>query len=572
MSPSQLVLAALLLQTAGSQRTVDRLASIEGVVVRAGTNEPVEGAIVELTGIAPRTVEGSSTAAPGVISVSVLESASDGRVLSYSTTTGRDGKFEIGNVRGGTAYQLVASHFPDYVPAQYGQRIPAVPGHAITLAAGQQFKDARIELTPSASISGQVVDSRGQPMRNVVVELRRPWYLEGWRLLSEWNQLIPRVQGVGKSNRAGTLTTNSRGEFSFSGLAPAQYYLRTRFTDEESEPAINLRAGAKITGVKIVASESRERNIRGVILDTSGFAVRSAQITVLRKSVPLYGDLRMDSQEIESGDRGQFTLTVPGSGRYLLVAATADNRTVLRARKEIEVQESDLQNIRLQLVAPFEIPGSVTYEGNSPAADSGTALVGLTLYPTAVGLTGINASLPTANGAFILRGVTIGDYRMEVPPILITPPSPFVPSSLEHLYVKAIRLNGRDALNGGLHLESAPNGTLEVVISANGGTVGGRVLDSSGNPLPNIKTVVVPNAPRRQRGDLYKYVSTDDSGRFQLSGLAPGDYRVFAWERVEEGAWQDSQFLRLFENEGSPVRIEEGSRVTVDTRLIPAWN
>jgi protocatechuate 3,4-dioxygenase beta subunit len=562
----------LLLQTAGSQRTVERSASIEGIVVRTGTNDPVAGAIVELTGIAPRSVEGSSSAAPGVISVSVLESASDGRVLSYTTTTGGDGKFEIRNVRGGTDYQVVASHIPDYVPAQYGQRIPAVPGHAITLAPGQQFRDARIELTPSASISGLVVDSRGQPIRNVVVELRRPWYLEGWRLLSEWNQLIPRVQGVGKTNRAGTQATNSRGEFRFSGLAPAQYYLRTRFTDEESEPAINLRAGANITGVKIVASESRDRNIRGVILDTSGAAVRSAQIAVLRKSVPLYGDLRMDSQGVESDDKGQFTLTVPGSGKYLLVAAAAGNRTVLRARKEIEVQGSDLQNVRLQLVAPFEIRGRVTYEGNAPAVDSGTALGSLTLYPTAVGLTGINAPLPTANGAFTLRGVTIGDYRVEVQPILVTPPSPFVPSTMERLYVKTIRLNGRDILNGGLNLESAPNGTLEVVISTNGGTVGGRVLDSSGKPLPNIKTVVVPNASRRLRGDLYKYVSTDDTGRFQLSGLAPGDYRVFAWERVEEGAWQDPQFLRLFENEGSPVRVEEGSRVTVETRLIPAWN
>lgn len=408
-------------------------------------------------------------------------------------------------------------------------------------------------------------------MRNVLVELRRPWYLEGWRLLSDWNQLIPRVQGVGKTNRAGTLATNSRGEFSFSGLAPAQYYVRTRFTDEEGAPAISLRAGASVTGVKIVASESREKNIRGVILDTSGAAVRSAQIAVLRKSVPLYGDLRMDSQEIESDDKGQFTLTVPGSGKYLLVAATADNRTVLRARKEVEVQEIDLQNVRLQLVGPFEIPGRVTYEGDLPSVDSGAALA-LKLYPTVAGVSGMNAPLPTSNGPFAIRDVAIGDYRVEVPPILITPPSPFVPSTLEGLYVKAIRLNGRDVLTGGLHLESAPNGPLEVVISSNGGTVGGRVLDSSGKPVPNIKTVLVPNAPRRQRGDLYKYVSTDDAGRFQLSGIAPGDYRVLAWERVEEGAWQDPQFLRLFENEGAPVHIEEGSRVTVDTRLIPAWN
>jgi hypothetical protein len=143
---------------------------------------------------------------------------------------------------------------------------------------------------------------------------------------------------------------------------------------------------------------------------------------------------------------------------------------------------------------------------------------------------------------------------------------------MERAYVRAIRFGGRDVLNGGLHLETASNGVLEVVISTNGGTLGGRVLDSNGRPMANVKTVVVPNASRRQRGDLYKYISSDDEGRFQLHGLAPGDYKVFAWERVEEGAWQDPQFIRLFENEGSPVRIDEGSRVNVDTRVIPAWN
>jgi hypothetical protein len=61
-------------------------------------------------------------------------------------------------------------------------------------------------------------------------------------------------------------------------------------------------------------------------------------------------------------------------------------------------------------------------------------------------------------------------------------------------------------------------------------------------------------------------------GRYQLNGVAPGDYKLFAWERVEEGAWQDPQFLKLFEALGSAVRISEGSRGTADTKLILAWN
>ena len=152
------------------------------------------------------------------------------------------------------------------------------------------------------------------------------------------------------------------------------------------------------------------------------------------------------------------------------------------------------------------------------------------------------------------------------------PPSSLVPAIIENAYVKSARLDGKDVLNGGIHLEKETNGPLQVVISMNAGTVEGHVVDSAGKPAPNVKAVAVPNASRRQRGDLYKFVSTDDSGAFQLKGLAPGEYKLFSFERVEEGAWQDAEFIKLFENLGTALRVAEGKRLTVDLKLIPAWN
>src|SRR5262249_12908237 len=158
---------------------------------------------------------------PGVIIVNVQETQSNGRVLSFTTTTDRDGRFSIRNIPPTTGYQLIAIRSPEYVPAQYGQRVPAVPGRPLDLADGQQLHDIRIEMTAGATISGWVVDGAGQPLRNATVELRRPWYLEGWRLLGEWRETLQRVQGVGKTNRAAAVQTNARGEFQFTGLLPA---------------------------------------------------------------------------------------------------------------------------------------------------------------------------------------------------------------------------------------------------------------------------------------------------------------------------------------------------------------
>ena len=165
-----------------------------------------------------------------------------------------------------------------------------------------------------------------------------------------------------------------------------------------------------------------------------------------------------------------------------------------------------------------------------------------------------------------------GDYRVEVTPVLTVPPSSLLPAGFENVFVKSITLDGKDVLNEGLQLEAAPRRNLQVVISTNGGIIEGRVVATDATPRANVKTVAVPSAPRRRRGDLYKYVSTDDEGRFQLTGLAPGDYKLFAFERVEEGAWQDPEFIRLFEERGTPVRVEQGRRSTVEIRIIPVWN
>jgi hypothetical protein len=32
---------------------------------------------------------------------------------------------------------------------------------------------------------------------------------------------------------------------------------------------------------------------------------------------------------------------------------------------------------------------------------------------------------------------------------------------------------------------------------------------------------------------------TTDDGSFTIGGLAPGEYKLYAWEDVESGVWQD---------------------------------
>jgi protocatechuate 3,4-dioxygenase beta subunit len=565
------LLPAILFSAALPQTTRDNPASIEGIVVRAGTNTPIAGATVELTGIEARSVEGSSKASPGLISVSVLETESNGRVVSYLATTGQDGRFTIENIRPGENYQLVAINFPDFLPAQYGQRVPAVPGRPIALASNQQLKDVRIEMTPGGTISGRVVDQDGQPVRNVTVELRRPWYLEGWRLLIDWRQTIGRVQGVAKTSLGGMARTNGRGEFFFATLAPAQYYLRSSFSPESTATPINLHAGGNVTDIQLTVSEPRRHRIRGEVVDSrTGLPVRVAQINALRHdAVPLYQSTRAGTGAVRNG---AFDITVPDSGSYILEVATIGNATAsMRGRKVIDV-DTDLRDLHIEIAPTFDMPGTLNIEGKAPVLNTRETGISLTLYPlSADAPMGRSINLPIS-GAFTVEDVTAGDFRVEILPILTVPPSALVSSSLQNAYVKSIRLGSKDVLNGGLHVEAATKDTLQVIISMNGGTVQGRVIDTNGKAVSNARAVLVPDAARRARGDLYKNASTDESGRFHLTGIAPGSYKLFAWERVEEGAWQDPQYIKLFEERGTSVQVRDNQQATIETKLIPAWN
>jgi hypothetical protein len=67
---------------------------------------------------------------------------------------------------------------------------------------------------------------------------------------------------------------------------------------------------------------------------------------------------------------------------------------------------------------------------------------------------------------------------------------------------------------------------------------------------------------------LFKTTVTDTTGHFSITGVAPGEYKLFAWEQIEEGAYQDPEFLKPYENQGQAVAIREGSRETAQLKVI----
>ncbi len=128
--------------------------------------------------------------------------------------------------------------------------------------------------------------------------------------------------------------------------------------------------------------------------------------------------------------------------------------------------------------------------------------------------------------------------------------------------MKSLHFGGNDVTHAALDL-TAGGGTLEIVLSA-------KAAEISGTTTPDALVTLWPKLPdpgSPTRGS--RNTHPDQDGKFTLSGLAPGDYYVAAWEDGDAGLLQSPDFASQFNAEGAvSVRLEEGEHQSVTVTLI----
>jgi hypothetical protein len=137
-------------------------------------------------------------------------------------------------------------------------------------------------------------------------------------------------------------------------------------------------------------------------------------------------------------------------------------------------------------------------------------------------------------------------------------------------YVKDVRYGETSGLKDGFAVAKGEASNLEITISSHGARVQGIVMDANGLPLPGVSVALVPEASRRDQFRLYKTQNTDQYGHFELRGIAPGEYKIFGWEEVEQDAWQDAEFLKPFESKGERVILNDDDKKDVKITVISA--
>jgi Carboxypeptidase regulatory-like domain len=125
----------------------------------------------------------------------------------------------------------------------------------------------------------------------------------------------------------------------------------------------------------------------------------------------------------------------------------------------------------------------------------------------------------------------------------------------EHpFYVKSIRSGSQDILRSGFTAAPSERIDLDVLLGSDGGSVEGVVSDSDDKPVTGATVVLIPNdTVLRTRFDFTRDVVTDQAGHFELKSIAPGRYKLFAWDDIEPGSWFDPEVLRRVESKGEAV-------------------
>jgi hypothetical protein len=105
-------------------------------------------------------------------------------------------------------------------------------------------------------------------------------------------------------------------------------------------------------------------------------------------------------------------------------------------------------------------------------------------------------------------------------------------------------------------------------VSTQGATIKGDVTDDRDRPTPGV-VVVAPAGKGRVVASFYRVAQIDDEGRFDMTGIRPGSYKLFAFDEFDFNS-QGPEGLEPFGERGVKVDLREGQTLSQKLHVIAA--
>ncbi len=484
--------------------------------------------------------------------------------------TDSSGEYTLRDLEPGK-YVLRASR-KGYIPQNYGQKSShsfrrEEVGTTLTVGHGQVLEDIDFRLIRGGVVEGRVVDQNNEPVERVTVMMK------GYRSFAGKGRLLP----------FGRDETDDRGQFRIFGIPPGNYYLSVSphpFIRDprrempsfaptfypgvlriEEASRIEVTAGGEVGGFNITVIEAFSYSVSGRVLTAEGKPAHSAWIMSMKESG---NDLSsMMGPNTNTDLQGEFKVSGLLPGRHRLYARAGGGEDPQMASATVDVVDRDLSGLTLVLGKGAEITGRIVVEGEASTVD--WQRISLSTVPTG------NITLITFGGSgfrvnedftFKISNRPEGTYRLVAK----------LPAG--NHYVSSIRVEGQDISDRPIELRSNDRlDGVEIHISADGARISGYVEQVEEREVAAGATVVVFAADpqhRRFPSRFTRTTQTDQSGRFSLEGLVPGEYLVCALADHQAGREMDPDYLRSLERDSERIDPSPGQTVQESLVALPA--
>lgn len=496
--------------------------TISGSVVNSVTGEPIPHALVRTNGYLQRSVF----------------SDSEGRFQMDGVPAGRVNL--TAQKPGFVNQQDMSVYSPEWV--NVGPSTPSVS----------------VKLLPQSAIFGRVTDAAGQPLEHMPLRMTCQNIRDGRK---RWES-------------RGMTETDEDGHFRFSNLLPGTYYLNVgpsfmenRLSAVSETPKIGYPS-EYYPGVPDLSAASPLQLAAGAQMEAD-FSLSAVPLYTVTGSVAGHiGEQGVGFQVFnQSGDEislpttynmgaGTFRMESVPAGSYIVRAVSQVGAQTLRAETRLSVA-SNLDNVRMLLGPATSIPISVRMDSRDSSNTTSTTLqrppVSVRLLPTdAAGTESYSSYQVRGPGqdAMVLQNVDPGTYTVDV-----MPQAPW--------YAQSATYGQTNLLYDNLFLtNSGQSYPIEIVLRNDGASLTGTVKASDDTGVQ--ATVII--APQPTSKVAPKAVQT--TGSFTASGLAPGEYLVYAFDHTTGMEYSNPDVLATYSSQAAQVTLSAGQQAQVSVDLI----